>query len=134
MISPTVFEIQGSKKNAKNTPTPNLREIFPRLCCQTLSLNFLVRTNILNLFWPKSRRFATPSPWKTFLKNSFFEISQNPLEISKPRTASNLWVFSFTITYSLGAFWYLQLFLRYRGSNKIKKHPSPQIYGKYFRD
>jgi len=32
LIPRTVFEIQGSEKNVKNTPTPNFGEILPRLC------------------------------------------------------------------------------------------------------
>ena len=67
----TVFETEVEINKKSSIPTPNLEEILPRLCCLG-ETRFAVEKNILNKFWPKSRRFWAPNPWQTFFKDSFF--------------------------------------------------------------
>ena len=76
LISVTVFEIQGFEKSQKNTPTPNFGEILPLLCRPGETLNSQLRWILTTCFDPSQDVFATPSPWQTFFKNSFFKISR----------------------------------------------------------
>jgi len=83
LISLTVFEIRGFKISWKNSPAPNFEEILPRLCCQGKTLNSPLKLTFQTYFDPSQDVLGTSSPWQTFVKYSFFEVSQKTLEIKK---------------------------------------------------
>jgi len=75
----------GAWNISENTPsTPIYGQILPCICCSGGESRFPVKTNILNVFLPNSRRvLGTHSSLTNFFKNCFFEISQKLLEVSK---------------------------------------------------
>ena len=76
------YEIQVFEISQK-TPPSLISGILPRLCCPGETLDSQLNQTFQTYFDPSQDVFETPSPWQTFFKNSFFKISQKPLEISK---------------------------------------------------
>ena len=83
LISPTVFEIQGFEKSQKTPLTPNVGEIFPRLCCQTRSLDSQLEKYFERIL-TQVRTFLEPlAPDKLFEKQFFRNISKPVRDIKK---------------------------------------------------
>jgi len=78
----------GVRKIVKKN-TPNFGELLPRLCRPGETLDSQFR-QILNVFWPKSRRLCDPQPLTNFFKNSFFQNISNTVRDIKKCIESNL--------------------------------------------
>jgi len=111
-----------------STPTPNFREIIPRPCCSGRT-RFPVKTNISNIFSPKSRRLKTVTNF--FQKQFFHNIEKTVRDIENMKRIkfvglliyNNLLPGHILISITVSEI---------QGSKNLKKkHPSPLILGKY---
>jgi len=119
----------GVRKISKNTPTPNFGEILLPLCCPTLSLDSQLGQIFKTYFDPSQDVFETPSPWLTFFQNSFYEIFQKPLEISK-KCMHQIWRYlNFTSTRSPLFFDIFNSFRDIMVQRISKITPIPKLWG-----